>query len=89
MVALLPIGAEFRGLRRCLYNFTLSGRNMKITRKGQVTIPREIRERLGLRPNTELRWNSNSRAIMFSFAKRALCADISRSNYCGTPAIFA
>lgn len=27
---------------------------MKITSKGQVTIPREIRERMGLFPNTEV-----------------------------------
>ena len=27
---------------------------MKITSKGQVTIPREIRERLGLHPHTEV-----------------------------------
>ena len=27
---------------------------MRITSKGQVTIPQEIREQLGLRPNTEV-----------------------------------
>lgn len=27
---------------------------MRITSKGQVTIPRDIRERLGLRPHTEV-----------------------------------
>ena len=29
---------------------------MKITTKGQVTIPQHIRERLGLLPNTEVDW---------------------------------
>lgn len=29
---------------------------MKITSKGQVTIPREVRERLGLLPHTEVEW---------------------------------
>jgi AbrB family looped-hinge helix DNA binding protein len=29
---------------------------MKITSKGQITIPREIRERLGLLPYTEVEW---------------------------------
>ncbi len=29
---------------------------MKITSKGQVTIPKEIRERLGLLPHTEVEW---------------------------------
>lgn len=27
---------------------------MRITSKGQVTIPREVREKLGLRPHTEV-----------------------------------
>lgn len=30
---------------------------MKITSKGQVTIPQEIRERLGLLPDTEVEWH--------------------------------
>jgi len=29
---------------------------MKITSKGQVTVPQEIRERLGLLPYTEVEW---------------------------------
>lgn len=29
---------------------------MKITTKGQVTIPQHIRERLGLLPHTEVEW---------------------------------
>lgn len=29
---------------------------MKITSKGQVTIPQHIRERLGLLPNTDVEW---------------------------------
>ncbi|HEX2091041.1 MAG TPA: AbrB/MazE/SpoVT family DNA-binding domain-containing protein [Longimicrobiaceae bacterium] len=29
---------------------------MRITSKGQVTIPQEIRERLGLMPYTEVEW---------------------------------
>jgi AbrB family looped-hinge helix DNA binding protein len=30
---------------------------MKITRDGKVTIPREVRERLGLVPGTEVEWS--------------------------------
>ncbi len=30
---------------------------MKITSKGQVTIPQHIRERLGLLPNTDVEWD--------------------------------
>lgn len=29
---------------------------MKITAKGQVTVPQQIRQRLGLLPNTEVEW---------------------------------
>lgn len=29
---------------------------MKVTTKGQVTIPQHIRERLGLLPNTDVEW---------------------------------
>jgi AbrB family looped-hinge helix DNA binding protein len=29
---------------------------MRITSKGQVTIPQKIRQKLGLRPNTEVRF---------------------------------
>jgi AbrB family looped-hinge helix DNA binding protein len=29
---------------------------MKITSKGQVTVPQHIRERLGLMPNTDVEW---------------------------------
>ncbi len=34
--------------------FLPDNKNMKITSKGQVTIPVEIREKLGLTPNTEV-----------------------------------
>ena len=36
---------------------------MRITSKGQVTIPVEIRERLGLLPNTEVRFEVEGNAV--------------------------
>lgn len=36
---------------------------MRITSKGQVTIPIEIRERLGLLPNTEVRFEVEGNAV--------------------------
>ena len=36
---------------------------MRITSKGQVTIPAEIRERLGLLPNTEVRFEVEGNAV--------------------------
>lgn len=37
---------------------------MKITTKGQVTIPRHIRERLGLLPNTEVEFELRDDAVL-------------------------
>lgn len=36
---------------------------MKITSKGQVTIPQEIRERMGLLPNTEVEFVIRGQAV--------------------------
>jgi len=36
---------------------------MRITSKGQVTIPIEIRERLGLLPNTEVRFEVDGNTV--------------------------
>jgi antitoxin PrlF len=36
---------------------------MRITSKGQVTIPIEIRERVGLLPNTEVRFEVEGNAV--------------------------
>ena len=36
---------------------------MRITTKGQVTIPADIRERLGLLPNTEVNFETNGDTV--------------------------
>jgi AbrB family looped-hinge helix DNA binding protein len=36
---------------------------MRITTKGQVTIPAEIRERLGLLPNTEVQFETDGAVV--------------------------
>jgi AbrB family looped-hinge helix DNA binding protein len=43
---------------------------MKITTKGQVTIPAEIRERLGLLPNTEVEFAIRGGAAVLKKAGR-------------------
>lgn len=43
---------------------------MKITTKGQVTIPAEIRERLGLLPNTEVEFTIRGDAALLKKAGR-------------------
>ncbi len=43
---------------------------MRITTKGQVTIPIEIRERLGLLPNTEVEFVLDGRTAIVRKARR-------------------
>lgn len=42
---------------------------MKITTKGQVTIPADIRERLGLLPNTEVEFTLAGNGVMLTKAR--------------------
>ncbi len=44
---------------------------MKITTKGQVTIPVEIREKLGLLPNTEVEFEVVGKAVRIRKVRRA------------------
>ncbi len=44
---------------------------MKITTKGQVTIPVEIREKLGLLPNTEVEFEIVGKAVRLRKVRRA------------------
>ncbi|MFN0022882.1 MAG: AbrB/MazE/SpoVT family DNA-binding domain-containing protein [Parvularculaceae bacterium] len=43
---------------------------MRITSKGQVTIPQEIRERAGLLPNTEVEFEFDGRVVRLRKAKK-------------------
>ncbi|HET6319841.1 MAG TPA: AbrB/MazE/SpoVT family DNA-binding domain-containing protein [Chloroflexota bacterium] len=43
---------------------------MRITTKGQVTIPVEIRERLGLLPNSEVEFSVEGTAVRIRKARR-------------------
>lgn len=43
---------------------------MRITSKGQVTIPAEIREKAGLLPNTEVDFEYDGTTVRISRAKR-------------------
>ncbi|MDJ0866262.1 MAG: AbrB/MazE/SpoVT family DNA-binding domain-containing protein [Myxococcota bacterium] len=43
---------------------------MKITTKGQVTIPVEIREKLGLLPNTEVEFEVAGKTVRMRKARR-------------------
>lgn len=43
---------------------------MRITSKGQVTIPMDIREKLGLLPNTEVEFTIDRDAVRITRARR-------------------
>jgi AbrB family looped-hinge helix DNA binding protein len=43
---------------------------MRITSKGQVTIPRQIRTRLGLLPETEVEFSVRGEAVILRKARR-------------------
>jgi len=45
---------------------------MKVGERGQVTIPKEIRERFGIRPNTEVEFHLVKGAIVLKKAPRKL-----------------
>ena len=44
---------------------------MRLTSKGQVTIPQEIRERLGLLPQTEVQFEIDGDAVKIRPARRS------------------
>jgi AbrB family looped-hinge helix DNA binding protein len=44
---------------------------MRVTAKGQVTIPIEIRERLGLLPNSEVEFSVEGTAVRIRKARRS------------------
>lgn len=44
---------------------------MRITSKGQVTIPQEIRERLGLLPHTEVEFELDGDAVRLRKARKS------------------
>ena len=52
---------------------------MKITTKGQVTIPVEIREKLGLLPNTEVEFEVVGKAVRMRKVRRAGRRDAAES----------
>lgn len=54
----------------CGKNVESKSKNVKITSKGQVTIPQEIRERLGLLPDTEVEFVVKGNAVQIVKARQ-------------------
>jgi len=47
-----------------LYAIQVTLQNMKISRRGQVTTPKDLRERFGLRPETEVEFQVVNNSIL-------------------------
>ena len=52
-------------------NDQTNGKTTRITRKGQVTIPKELREEFGLEEGDELRWEKTEDGIRVRKATRS------------------
>lgn len=52
-------------------NDETNGKTTRITRKGQVTIPKELREEFGLEEGDELRWEKTEDGIRVRKATRS------------------
>jgi AbrB family looped-hinge helix DNA binding protein len=52
-----------------IFTLTARGKNMRITSKGQVTIPQVIREAAGLLPHTEVEFTIDGDVVTIARAK--------------------
>jgi AbrB family looped-hinge helix DNA binding protein len=53
---------------------------MRITSKGQVTIPQDIREALGLHPNTEVEFTLDKDGVRLTKARRPGARSVARQH---------
>ncbi len=58
----------------------------KITRQGQVTIPAEIRRRLGLAPGSVIEWRESGGEIVVARASKYVSEEIHRALFSTLPA---
>jgi len=65
----------FYRLTRKLNSIILTGKNkeeaMKVTTKGQVTIPQEIREKMGIQPGAEVEFEVKGDVLRMKMVRRA------------------
>ena len=66
-----PVPCDIHSITR-VSNTSDEVARMKITTKGQVTIPADIRERLGLLPNTEVEFTLAGNGVMVTKARRGV-----------------
>ena len=59
---------------------------MKVTSKGQVTIPKAVREKLGIGPNTEIEFVEGPNGRFYLLKTRPSCGNPSRFRSASTVA---
>lgn len=57
----------------------------RITQQGQISIPAEVRRRLGLVPGSIIEWNSEGESIVVRRAGKFSSLDIHRAIFVETP----
>lgn len=71
-----PAPFPYNTVRKCFLTTRVSMAKTRITTKGQVTIPKEVRDRLGLRPGDELEFMEEDG--VFRLRKRLLPAPLKK-----------
>jgi len=56
----------------------------KLTAQGQISVPAEVRRRLGLGPGSIIEWDERDGAFVVRRAGRYTCADIHDALFAGT-----
>ena len=57
----------------------------KLTAQGQVSVPAEVRRRLGVGPGSVLEWDDDGKAIVVRRAGRFTSEDVHRALFSGAP----
>ena len=63
----------------------MAGRHSKLTRQGQVSVPAEVRKKLGLAPGSVLEWREEGAHYIVSRAARHTSEDIHKALFTRPP----
>lgn len=64
--------------------FRMAIAHSKVTAQGQISVPREIRKRLGIGPGSVLEWEEEDGSIVLRKAGRYSSADVHEALFGGT-----
>lgn len=57
----------------------------KVTAQGQISVPAEVRRRLGLKPGSVLEWDAEGDVFVVRRAGRCTSEDVHRALFAGQP----